>query len=66
VISAYCLANSLHELGQYEQDRKLGENVLARCRRVLGEDHPQTLRAAATVAASLAYGEHERDRQLDQ
>jgi hypothetical protein len=44
-------------LGQYERARQLGEDTLTRYRRVLGDDHPDTLRSAhnlATVAADLA------------
>ncbi|HZA16460.1 MAG TPA: tetratricopeptide repeat protein, partial [Pseudonocardiaceae bacterium] len=36
------------ELGQHEQARQLGEDTLTRCRRVLGDDHPYTLRSADT------------------
>jgi hypothetical protein len=46
-----------NELGQYERARQLGEDTLTRYRRVLGDDHPDTLRSAhnlATVAADLA------------
>jgi hypothetical protein len=43
--SGHVLALCLWELGQYEAARQLGEDTLIRCRRVLGEDHPDTRRA---------------------
>lgn len=43
--SAYILALCLWGLGQHEPGRQLAEDTLARCRRVLGENHPETLRA---------------------
>jgi hypothetical protein len=38
-------------LDQNEAARDLGEDTLARRRRVLGEDHPDTQRSAARLAA---------------
>ena len=52
------------ELGEHEQARALAEDTLTR-RRVLGEDHPDTLRSAGNLAIWLAeLGEHEQARQL--
>jgi hypothetical protein len=36
----------LFELGEHEQARELAENTLGHQRRVLGEDHPETLESA--------------------
>lgn len=64
----FILDRGLHgipgELGQGERGRQLGEDTLARCRRVLGENHPHTLRAAYTLAAAL--GEAGQDEQACQ
>jgi len=52
------------ELGEHEQARALAEDTLTR-RRVLGEDHPNTLNSANNLANGLAaQGEHEQARQL--
>jgi hypothetical protein len=52
------VAQILYALGEYEQARTLDEDTLARRRRVLGEDHPQTLlssrRAAVPVHSSAS------------
>jgi hypothetical protein len=41
------------------QPRQLGEDTVIRMRRVLGDDHPDTLRSAHCLAAVLAtLGEH--------
>ncbi|MDT7597746.1 MAG: hypothetical protein QOJ06_3292 [Pseudonocardiales bacterium] len=43
------------------------EDTLTRQRRVLGHDHPDTLRVAHNLAAGLsAIGEHQQARQLDE
>ena len=43
------------------------EDTLIRQRRVLGHDHPDTLRVAHNLAAGLsALGEHQQARQLDE
>jgi hypothetical protein len=43
------------------------EDSLAHQRRVLGYDHPDTLRVAHNLAAGLsAMGEHQQARQLDE
>jgi FPC/CPF motif-containing protein YcgG len=48
--SAYILAAQLSELGEHQAARELAEDTLARRRRVLGDDHPDT-----GASASLAY-----------
>ncbi len=59
------VADALRELGQYERARLLGEDTLTRCRRVLGNDHPITLRSATYLAATLReLGQHEAAHQL--
>jgi hypothetical protein len=57
--AAAALAAVSRTLGRYEQARELEEAVLARSRRVLGEDHPDTLVSANNLAADLRdLGEH--------
>ena len=46
------LAVDLTDLGEYQAARELGEDTLAR-RRILGDDHPDTLTSASNLAASL-------------
>jgi hypothetical protein len=41
------------KLGEYQQARALDEDTLARRRRVLGHDHPDTLISANNLAADL-------------
>jgi hypothetical protein len=43
----------LRELKEHEPARQLGEDTLVRMRRVLGEDHPDTLRLAHNLASIL-------------
>ena len=44
--------------GEFQAARELGEDTLARRRRVLGEDHPDTLASAGNLATDLrALGE---------
>ena len=43
----------MRDLGQYESARQLGEDTLTRMRRVLGDDHPDTLRIHDSLAAVL-------------
>ena len=50
--SAFILAAELSELGEYRAARELAEDILARRRRVLGEDHHDT-GASATFAIFL-------------
>jgi Tetratricopeptide repeat len=47
--SAGSLSSTLYELGRYEPAHQLAKDTLTRCRRVLGEDHPHTLRSATTL-----------------
>ncbi|MBL7261349.1 FxSxx-COOH system tetratricopeptide repeat protein [Paractinoplanes lichenicola] len=59
------IANSLSMLGEYEQSRRLNEDILARRQRVLGDDHPDTVRTAGCLAISLHdLGEYEQARRL--
>jgi hypothetical protein len=52
------LAVDLWYLGEYQAARELDKDTLARRRRVLGEDHPDTLISASNLAAYLrALGE---------
>jgi Tetratricopeptide repeat len=59
----YCYAVTLRMLRQYEQARELAEDTLTRCRRVLGDDHPDTVTSADrfTSSASRCAG----DRQAE-
>ena len=64
--SAGSLASIGHP-GEHQAARELGEDTLARRRRVLGEDHPDTLASAHGLAISLrAVGEHQAARELDE
>jgi hypothetical protein len=66
VTSAGNLASIGHP-GEYQAARELGEDTLARRRRVLGEDHPDTLTSAHGLAISLrGVGEHQAARELDE
>ena len=59
------LASSLHR-GEQQAARELDEDTLARRRRVLGEDHPDTLAAAfQLVGALFGLGEHHAARELN-
>ena len=52
--------SDLAALGEHEQARALDEDTLTRRRRVLGDDHPDTLTSANNLATDLAaLGEHE-------
>lgn len=51
-------------MGEYEPARPLEEDTLARQRRVLGEDHPDTLRTAHNLGIQLA--KHDQARKHDQ
>jgi len=63
--SAYYFTRVLALLGEHERARTLAEEVLTRARRVLGNDHPDTLAAAYNLARRLAdLGEYERARAL--
>jgi hypothetical protein len=55
-----CVAWALRNMGHYAEARELAEDSLGRSRRVLGEDHPETLRSANNLAEDLgALGEAE-------
>jgi hypothetical protein len=63
LISANVLATVLREWGQYEGARQLAEDTLTRQRRVLGDNHPDTLRSARNLAIALAnLSEHDQAR----
>ena len=47
------MAWALREMGRYAEARELDEDTLARARRVLGEDHPDTLSSANNLANDL-------------
>ena len=51
--TATTLASVLLALGRYGEARELGEDTLARYRRVLGDDHPNTMAAANNLASVL-------------
>jgi hypothetical protein len=54
-------------LGQYQRARALDEDTVARYRRVLGDDHPDTLTSANNAAVDLrALGEYQRACALDE
>ena len=48
------LAWALRDMGRYAEARDLDQDTLARRRRVLGEDHPDTLASASNLANDLA------------
>ncbi|MGH3908797.1 MAG: FxSxx-COOH system tetratricopeptide repeat protein [Pseudonocardiaceae bacterium] len=63
---AYILVRLLIDVGPHSQTRRLGEDTVARCRRLLGDNHPDTLHAAHYLANCLHYrGEFELSRQLN-
>jgi hypothetical protein len=52
-------------LGEVRAARELAEDTLARCRRVLGDDHAVTLNSAVALAgALLMLGEVQAAREL--
>ena len=51
---AHYLAWALREMGRYAEARDLNQDTLDRNRRVLGEDHPDTLRSANTWPSTCA------------
>ena len=54
-------------LGEDQAARELDEDTLARRRRVLGEDHPDTLASASNLAVDLRdLGEDQAARELDE
>jgi hypothetical protein len=50
---ALALKMCTSQLGEHERARELVEGALARFRRVLGEDHPDTLTSADNLAEDL-------------
>jgi hypothetical protein len=57
-MSASNLAVNLRELGEVAAARDVDQDTLTRLQRVLGEDHPDTLRSANNLARDLrALGE---------
>jgi hypothetical protein len=66
--SADNLAISLQAVReQHQAARELGEETLARRRRVLGEDHPDTLRSAFILVCELSeLGEHQAAWELNE
>ena len=61
------LAISLRAVGEHQAARELAEDTLARRRRVLGEDHPDTLTSAFHLAADLAeLGEYQAAKELNE
>ncbi|WP_446213428.1 FxSxx-COOH system tetratricopeptide repeat protein [Micromonospora sp. IBSANI012] len=61
------LATAQGHVGSYERARQLGEDGLVRSRKVLGDDHPDTLASATSLATTLtALGEHQQARQLSE
>lgn len=64
--SANNLATDLRALGNHEHARQLDQDTLTRRRRVLGQDHPDTLCSAINLAADLrALGENDQAGELD-
>ena len=54
-------------MGDYQQARTLDEDTLTRSRRVLGDDHPDTLTSANNLARDLsALGDYQQARTLDE
>src|SRR5262249_18775133 len=51
--ATHALIRVLTFIGPYNQARQIGEDTLTRSRRVLGEDHPDTLYAAHALAICL-------------
>ena len=64
---AHYLAWALRDIGRHAEARELDEDTLARSRRVLGDDHPDTLGTAGALAADLMnLGEYQAARELDE
>ncbi|GGO99528.1 FxSxx-COOH system tetratricopeptide repeat protein [Wenjunlia tyrosinilytica] len=60
-------ANDLHWLGDYAAARVMREETLARYRRVLGDDHPDTMMCATNLATdSFNVGEYAAARALNE
>jgi hypothetical protein len=52
-MAAHYLAWTLLEMGRYAESAELNHDTLVRRRRVLGEDHPDTLYSAHNLAINL-------------
>jgi hypothetical protein len=62
LFTANILAADLRALGEAQAARDLDQDTLDRRRRILGEDHPDTLTSADNLAADLrALGEADND-----
>ena len=67
LMAAHYLAWALLELGRYAEARDLNQDTLERRRRVLGDDHPDTLNSAHNLAVVLReLGDVQAARDLDQ
>ena len=65
--AGHALGFALYQLGRSGEARQVGEDTLARRRRVLGEDHPSTLASATGLAWDLrVLGETQAARDLDE
>jgi len=54
-------------VGEHQRARQLQNDTFTRRRRVLGDDHPDTLTSANRLAADLReLGEYQRARALDE
>ncbi len=63
--AAELLANAHAQLGHYRQALRLTQDTFDRRRRVLSDDHPDTLMSANYVAINLTLlGDHEQARHL--
>jgi hypothetical protein len=63
--SVHVFAAALRGMGRYRETCQLDEDTLARRRRVLGSDHPDTLATARNLAQDLrALGELQAARDL--
>jgi hemerythrin-like domain-containing protein len=55
----------LSALDEHEQARELAKDTLTRYRRILGDDHHDTLRSATNLATVLsAQRQHQQAREL--
>ena len=54
-LSASNLASSLSNQGKHAEAQRINWEVLGARRRVLGEEHPDTLKTVSNLAMSLAY-----------
>jgi hypothetical protein len=61
------LGVTLCSLGEHQQARQLQNDTLTRLRRILGDNHPDTLTSASRLAAELReLGEYQQARALDE